>query len=139
MMNGYRPADITFDEPVCVMARSSTDVLAIDDEDVRAALRFIRQHACEGILVSDVLKDVAVSHATLKRKFNELLGRSPKAEIIRVQLQRVKELLATNELPLLKIANLAGFNSVECMCRLFKKKNGQTLGQYRAANRSRVY
>jgi len=140
MMNGHRSAaDIILTEPARVVERKSTDVLAIDDPDVRSALRFIREHACEGITVNDVLKHVELSRATLKRRFATLLGRSPKTEILRLQLGRVKDILAMTELPLQRVAELAGFNHVEHMCKLFKKKTGHTPGQYRAANRSKVY
>ncbi|MEA1951825.1 MAG: DNA-binding transcriptional regulator [Planctomycetota bacterium] len=140
MMNGHRPAaDLVLAEPARLVPRQSTDVLAIDDTDVRAALRFIRGHACEGIMVGDVLEHVSLSHATLKRRFAKLLGRPPKAEIMRVQLQRVKDVLATTDMPLAKIAELAGFRHVEIMCRMFKKKTTQTPGQYRAACRSGAY
>jgi len=133
MMNDRRPAaDVVVDEPVRVVARQSTNVLAVDDLDVRAALRFIRKEACKGIRVKNVLEHVMISHATMKRRFAELLGRSPKDEIIRVQLQRVKDALVMTDWPLWRIAETSGFNNLECMCRLFKKKTGQTPGQYRA-------
>jgi LacI family transcriptional regulator len=140
IQDGLRsPADIILTEQVRVVARQSTDVLAIDDPDVRSALRFIREHACEGIAVDDVLKHVTFSRATLKRRFATLLGRSPKTEILRLQLGCVKDILAMTELPLERVAELAGFNHVEHMCKLFKKRTGQTPGQYRAANRSGAY
>lgn len=140
MMNFQQPVtNIIVTEPVRLVPRQSTDVLAIDDPNVRAALRFIRQEACKGILVKDVLEHVMVSHATLKRRFAELLGRSPKDEIIRIQLQCVKDTLVMTDLPLWRISEIAGFNNIECMCKLFKKKTGQTPGQFRAANRSGVY
>lgn len=140
MMNGYQPTtDIVFDEPVRLVARESTNVLAIDDPDVRSAMHYIRQHACEGIMVSDMLKQLSISHSTLKRRFEELLGRSPKDEISRVRLQRVKDVLTTTDLPLSRITELAGFRHVDRMCKLFKKKTGQTPGQYRVANQIQAY
>ena len=38
--------------------------------------RFIREHACEGIGVDDVLSQVPVSRSVLQRRFRSLLGRS---------------------------------------------------------------
>src|SRR5262249_48140386 len=52
-------------EPVGVVARLSTDVLAIEDRELAAALRFIREHAYEGIRMDDVLRAVPVSRSTL--------------------------------------------------------------------------
>jgi LacI family transcriptional regulator len=117
--------------PVRVVSRASTDLMAVADSDVAAAIHFIREHACEGICVEDVLAHVAISASSLKRRFAASLGRSPKAEILRVQLERVKHLLRSTNLPLAKVAELAGFQHVEWMCKLFKKKTCFTAGQFR--------
>ena len=45
--------------PTGICTRRSTDVLAIEDPDVAAALRFIREYACDGIQVGEVLREVA--------------------------------------------------------------------------------
>jgi LacI family transcriptional regulator len=134
MMQGERPPSETlFVPPRGVVTRQSTDVLAIDDREVALAVRYIREHACEGINVGDVLRKVPMTRVTLKRRFEKLLGRSPKAEIVRVQLSRVKRLLAETDMSQSRIAELAGFNHPEYLSALFKSKTGQTPGQYRAA------
>ena len=48
-----------------------------------------------------------------------------------MQIDRVMQLLSTTELSLAKIADLAGFQHVESMCKLFKRKTGMTPGHYR--------
>jgi LacI family transcriptional regulator len=106
-------------------------VLALADSRVAAAMHFIRQHACDGILVEDVIRHVRLSRSTLERRFTDLLGHSPRVEICRIQLERVKELLRTTDFSLEKIAHLAGFNYVESMYYTFKKATHQTPGQYR--------
>ena len=132
MINGQElHVENTLVEPLGVLTRRSTDVLAIGDRDVAAAMHFIRQHACDGIGVENVLQQVGLSRSTLERRFASFLGHSPRVEIIRVQLQRVKELLVSTDFPLSKIARLAGFNYAESMCNLFKKTTGQSPGQYR--------
>lgn len=118
-------------EPSGVVCRQSTDVLAIPDTQVAKALRFIREHACDGIDVDDVVRVVQMHRATLKRRFEKLLGRSPKAEIMRLQLRRVKELLRETDFTLVRIADLTGFRHSEYMSVLFKRKEGVTPGQYR--------
>ena len=102
----------------------------IADREVGLAMRFIRGHAWEGINVDDVLRSGSISRSTLERRFARLLGRSPKAEIIRVQLERVKLLLAETDYILPRIASLAGFRHAEYMSDLVKQKVGRTPGQY---------
>jgi LacI family transcriptional regulator len=118
-------------EPVGVTTRQSTDVLAIDDPHVAAAVRFIREHACQGATVPDVLSHVPLSRTVLERQFRKYLGRSPQAEIRAVQLKRVRHLLAETDLRLARIADLAGFEHPEYLSVVFKRETGQTPGQYR--------
>ena len=131
MDGGNPPEDVSLIDPSGVVRRQSTDVLAIPDEKVAAALRYIREHACDGIDVDDVVHRVGMHRATLKRRFEKLLGRSPKAEIMRLQLDRVKQLLRETDFTLRRIADLAGFQHAEYMSVLFKRKEGKTPGEYR--------
>lgn len=117
--------------PVGVMPRQSTDVLAIDDRHIAAALRHIREHACNGLDVESLLKVVPLSRSVLERRFSKILGKSPKTEILRVRLDRVCRLLAESDLTLAEVADKAGFEHPEYMSRLFKKKMGMTPGEFR--------
>lgn len=117
--------------PVRVVSRRSTDVMAVPDKNVAAALRFIAEHACDRITVDDVLPHAAISRSQLEKKFRTYLGRSPQAEIRRVQVMRIRQLLAETDFPLKKIAELSGFDYAEYMCVVFRRLTGETLGAYR--------
>jgi LacI family transcriptional regulator len=125
------PEPVTWIDPLWAVPRRSTDVLAIADEHVVAALHMIREGACDGIRVCDLVKTLAISPSTLERRFLKHLGRSPMAEIVRVRLREAQYLLAKTNLPLVEIAQRTGFHNVECLCNLFKAKVGVTPGQYR--------
>lgn len=132
LMAGEKPPRLEWRiEPLGVTARQSTDVLAIDDVQVAAALRYIREHACHGATVPDVLAHVPLSRTILERRFRKYLGRSPQAEIRAVQLKRVKQLLAETDLRLERIAELAGYEHPEYMSVVFKRETKQTPGDYR--------
>ncbi len=137
MMQGEPgPTAKIFVPPRGVVARASTDGLAIADRHVAAALRFIRENACNGLDVREVLAQVPLSRSTLERRFHQYLGRSPKEEIIRVRLGRVKQLLAETDYTLAAIARRTGFRYVEHLSTLFAQKVGQTPGQFRRAARA---
>lgn len=123
--------------PIGVVTRQSTDVLAVEDRNVARAVRYIREHACEGICVDDVVSHAALSRRLLETRFKKLLGRSPHDEITRVQLRRVKELLAETDLPLAEIADRTGFRYVEYLSAVFKNKTGMPPGQFRSEHRPR--
>lgn len=118
-------------KPVGVMARQSTDVLAIEDRHIAAALRHIHERACDGLDVETLLKAIPLSRSVLERRFSQILGISPKAKILRVRLDRICRLLAETDLPLGEIAQKTGFEYPEYMSRLFKKKKGITPGEFR--------
>lgn len=132
LMAGERPPkEERLIAPLGVAARQSSDVLRIDDPDVAAAVSFIRQRACEGLSVTQVVEQVAVSRSLLERRFRKYLGRSPQAEIRLVQLKRVQQLLADTELSLEAIAKLAGYAHPEYMSVVFRRLTGQTPGAFR--------
>ena len=132
MMDGARiPAGDIFVNPIGIVPRRSTEVLAIDDKQMAAATRFIREHACEGIDVSDVLHAVPMSRSTMDRRFMKILGCSPKDEIVRVRLKRAKQLLAETDLPMALIAEKIGLEHVEHFSRIFKNLVGMTPSAFR--------
>jgi LacI family transcriptional regulator len=117
--------------PLGVATRQSTDVVAIDDPEISAALRYIREHACRGISVKDVLANVPVSRSTLERQMRKYLKRSPQQEIRSVQLKRARELLAATDLSMQQIAHRCGFIHPEYMHVVFRRELKMTPGEYR--------
>ncbi len=123
--------------PMGVVTRQSTDVMAITDHYVTRAVRYIRENAHKGIRVEHVIEEVRMSRRTLEQRFQASLNRSPFSEIRRVQIERVKTLLAQTDLTHEAIAPECGFSSVTRMAPAFKKATGMTLGGYRRQFRSR--
>src|SRR5690606_12630060 len=111
--------------------RQSSEGLAMDDPLVAQAVRYIREHASEGINVEDVLEAVHISRSALERRMITRTGRSPKSEILHVRINRVKQLLYETNLPLSQISKMTGFIHPQYMSHVFKKMMGQTPGEYR--------
>ncbi|TWT66441.1 Xylose operon regulatory protein [Allorhodopirellula solitaria] len=118
-------------KPIGIQARQSTDILAIDDPDVVAALRFIREHVFEGINVADIVRHVPLSRRVLESRFQKMLGRSPHAEINRLKLDRIKQLLRETDFSLPEIASRTGFEHDEYLSVFFRKATGMPPGKYR--------
>lgn len=137
LMNGESVPREHLVEPIEVATRQSTDVVAVEDPHISSALAYIREHACEGISVEDVLKHVPVSRSTLERQLRRYVGRKPQQEIRHVQLKRVRELLSTTDLPTEQIALLSGFQHPEYMHVVFKRELGMTPGEFRRAAKAR--
>ena len=135
MLAGQKPKD--FDqriEATGVMTRPSSDILAINDRNVALALSYIREKACQGISVEEVMKYAFASRSQLEKKFRHHLRRSPQAEIRRVQVAKIRQLLLETDFPLKKIAELTGFEHVEYLSVVFKRLTGESPGGYRKKN-----
>jgi len=117
--------------PLGITTRQSTDVLAIEDPQIASAVRFIRQHACHGITVKDLLREIPLSRSVLERRFRKYIKRSPQSEIRNQQIKRIKELLMETDLPLNRIAELTGFEHPEYMSVVFKRETDETPGRFR--------
>ncbi len=122
--------------PERIQVRRSSDVVAVEDPDVAAALRHIRDHACEGISVGDVARSLPISRTTLDRRFLSILKRSPKNEIDRVRIQRAKRLLELTDYKVSAIADMTGHASAAQFVTTFKRLTGVTPGEHR--NRSKL-
>ncbi len=71
-----------------------------------------------------------MARRALETRFQKLLGRTPHEEILRVQLNRVKELLVGTELPVWEIAGRTGFEP-DYLSVVFKKQTGLAPSDYR--------
>ena len=121
--------------PLGIVTRQSTDVLAIDDPLVVAAIRQIRDHACDGIKVTDVARVLKTTRRVLENRFTKRVGHTPHEEIARVQFRRVEQLLLETELSLAGIAARAGFKHTEYMTVAFTKRHGMPPSRWRQERR----
>jgi LacI family transcriptional regulator len=117
--------------PRTVVVRQSSNVLAIDDPIISAALTMIREHACNGLQVSDIADRVPVSRSVLQRRFQAALKCSVHDEILRVQLEKAQQLLRNSDLSIRDVAEKSGFRYSEYMASVFKARLGQTPREYR--------
>ncbi|MHC4743337.1 MAG: XylR family transcriptional regulator [Planctomycetota bacterium] len=118
-----RPPEI---EPLGVIERRSTDVLATDDTEVVRAVRFIRSNACRPVKVMDVVEHVKIPRTTLQIRVKKVIGCTIHQEIKRVQIARAKELLSSTNVPIKQIARESGFANVQYFSRVFHQATGET-------------
>jgi LacI family transcriptional regulator len=132
MMGGERlPAKGHLIPPIGVETRQSTDVLALADREIASAVRFIREHACDGATIGDLLRVVPLSRRVMESRYRKATGRTPHQDLVRFRIDRVKQLLAETEHSLERIATLAGFDHPEYMSVAFKRETRTTPGRFR--------
>jgi len=122
--------------PLAITTRQSSDLSAIPDADVTAALAFIRQHAAESIDVGAVVAEVPISRRVLERRFQKYLQRSILNEIQRIRIERARLLLMETDLPVGEVQRAAGFTSRARFHAVFAKSSGTKPKAFRQRFRS---
>jgi LacI family transcriptional regulator len=117
--------------PTRIVVRHSTDILAIDDELVRNALRLIRERAHDGVRVSEIVRELDVARRALEQRFIRLVGRTPAAEIRRVRIEEAKRLLVETDRSIADIGRASGFGHQDLFSRVFRRGVGLTPSQFR--------
>lgn len=118
-------------QPVRIVPRQSTDILAIDDDNVAKAVRFIRQNAKNRIQVSDVVNAVDVSRSNLERRFRKMLGSSLLDEIRRVRTEQAAQMLVETNLSIKQVSLALNFPRIEHFSRFFRQEKGMSPLAYR--------
>ena len=139
MLRGVRrvPAKITV-HATHVIARRSTDFMAVSDPHVTRALQFIRDHARENMMVMDVAGAVALSRRALEIKFRREIGCSILEHIRRVRTDQIVRLLVETELPVGQIAESLGFPYVQHFARFFRASKQTSPLAYRRTHGKRT-
>lgn len=117
--------------PTHIVTRMSTDMLAVTDPEVAAAVRFIRRNPSRMMQVNDVVEATSVSRRVLEKRFKAILHRSVYQEIRRVRVSYIIELLVGTDMSITEIAVKSGFDGVEHISRYFRKETGTSLREYR--------
>lgn len=117
--------------PRGVIARASTDYLAVEDAVVAEALRYVASHLRDRLTVERVAHEVAVSTRALQMRFDAALGRPISDEIRRLRLEAAKRMLGDRDRPIGEIARLAGFGTTTVMSQVFRRVLGMNPTAYR--------
>ena len=115
-----------------IVTRASTDITAVTDSDVAAAVRFIRKNADQNIQVKDVVNATMISRRVLENRFRAVLRRPIHQEIRRMRVNRIIQLLVDTDLTIKEIALRSGFDSAWHIARYFRRVVGVSLREYRS-------
>ncbi|MGJ8682118.1 XylR family transcriptional regulator [Paraglaciecola sp.] len=124
--------------PLGVSERQSTDFKALKDPFVIQAMHYIRQNACRGIKVDQVLDFVGVSRSNLEQRFKEERGHSIHAEIHNEKLDKASKLLKESDVSTNEVAQVCGYPSLQYMYAVFKKHYNQTPREFRIEHSNNV-
>lgn len=118
-------------QPTHVESRISTDLFAIEDQDIVQVLKYIRQNSNKPLQVEDVANYICISKRSLQLKFRKALGRSIHDEIVQAHFDIAKAMLIDTNLSVDEIAAGSGFLYTSNMRRAFKQIAGMLPQKYR--------
>jgi LacI family transcriptional regulator len=138
LMSGKKaPSEPLLLPPSGLVSRRSSDLLAVDDANVAAALRAIWSGSGQPLKVTSILRGIPTSRRTLERRFREVLGRTIHDEIRRARLDQAKRLLVETRESLKVVAARSGFSDPQQFSRVFRSFVGFTPLRYRRIHASR--
>jgi LacI family transcriptional regulator len=114
-----------------LVARQSSDLLAVPHAGVGRSLRFIWEHGHEPISVKDLVGVAAMSRRSLHTAFLRYLGRTPGQELHRVRIERAKRLLGQRGQKIETIGKDCGYQRPNSFSVAFKQATGMSPKQYR--------
>ncbi len=138
------PRTLTEEERALLAARLKALGFELLDDRRRALIEHVKaaiievlwsgdEQLLERIVFSDYLEQkVGVRYSTLSRLFSQLEGKTIERYIIEQKIERVKELIAYDELSLTEIAYRLGYSSVHYLSSQFKQVTGMTASQFRS-------
>jgi LacI family transcriptional regulator len=111
--------------------RSSTCHLPPAAVLVQHAMDYIKTHATEGISTSDVVAHLRVSRSLLDLRFRQVRGECVMDAILATRLNAVRHALKTTDRKILAIGRECGFGNPDYLKRLFKKRFGVSMQEWR--------
>lgn len=120
-----------------VVARQSTDTIAVDDRYLATAVHFIHDHLGEPFRIDHVVAASSISRRQLETRFREVLGCTPHEYLSRERVERAKQLLlAPGRIKFHNVIKACGFPSVDRMRLVFKRLTGMSPLEYRERTRT---
>jgi LacI family transcriptional regulator len=117
--------------PLQVIARRSSDVLAIDDELVAEAVQWIQANADQRLTVPMVARAIGGGRQRIERRFRRVLDRTVAEEIRRAHVELARTLLESTQAPLPEVAKRSGFTNAALLSVAFQREIGMPPGIFR--------
>ena len=134
LMNGESLAPSEYKkliEPRGIVARQSTNAIAVTDPVIRSVLAFLKTNLKKSIGTDEIAAAFGLSRRTLETRFRESMRASIRDYLIRLRIAESKRLLNNSNEPIETIAALTGFCHAPHFSKTFKKLTGLSPLKYR--------
>lgn len=107
--------------PIGVIERRSTDAFAVKDQSVRRAQAYMEEHLADISEVDSLALALHMNRRTLERKFEQGVGMSPAAWLLRRRTEYAEKLLLETDYTVDHVAELAGLEDRRRLYRALHK------------------
>lgn len=118
-------------EPKTIVVRHSTQGPVPAATLIERALAYIRRNYTGNVTADSVALAMGVSRRLLDLRFQQLQNTTVGETILALRLAKVEKLLATTELKIGLIAQVAGFASANYLTQVFKRRHGLSMRDWR--------
>ena len=120
-------------EAIGIITRLSTDSVVVEEPDVAAAMRRIRELHGIGVTVGELADELSVSQRTLQKLFRKSVGRTVFEEIQLARLEYAQQLLLETALSIEEVAVKSGFDTHDYFVQVFRRRVGVSPRKFRLA------
>ncbi len=103
-------------------------------DPVRSALEIIHRNYGNELNIKELADSLFLDSAYFSRLFKRQTGSSPKQYLLKIRMERARELLVTTDHPVKEIAATVGYHDALYFSRLFYQTEGVSPSKYRAAS-----
>jgi len=125
LMDAYRHAASV------VAAAADCPAAAGRERALREALDYVREHYADPLSLDAVARRAGLSRTHFSRVFRQHEHTTFQSHLARLRLERARQLLATTDLALARVAELSGYRTAPYLCRVFRRTTGTTPDAYR--------
>lgn len=100
---------------------------------IKEIAKYMDQNIRQSLSVSQIAKHFLLSESGLKKMFSKDVGCGVTDFFNNMKIEKAKEYIRENEKNFTQISDELGFSSIHYFSRLFKKKTGMTLTEYRSS------
>lgn len=118
--------------PSGIVARKSTDTIAVDHPEVASAIRFMLDHYNKALGVRDIVAATTIAQTRLYQAFQTELEQSPMAVLRTIRMEKAKQMLRETDMKVRDVAKACGLVDAINLYRLLIRDCGMAPKKYRA-------
>lgn len=136
LMNKKRITELEIQvQPTHIVARQSTDIFAVTDQEVIKALKYIYANLSNRLSVNSIVNVTSLNRRSLECRFKKYLGRTIMEEVRRKRAETLTKYLVETELSISEICRSLDYTDISHISRYFKKEKGIGLRDFRSSSK----